>query len=142
MLKIKTKSIESYGLHCSSHGSKISNSPSNKSDKSRGWFTFKFIVNKNIQSERLNISVLKNLICLSENDWYLQIGVLLKYSIHSRTEFARVWPVRKWQLVQAVACRIYYGSLLWKELLKWSYFMNFSLQFQLLVFEFVLFRPN
>ena len=25
-----------------SHGSKISNSPSNKSDKSRGWFAFKF----------------------------------------------------------------------------------------------------
>ena len=30
--------------------------------------------------KRLNISVLKNLICLSENDQYLEIGVLLKYT--------------------------------------------------------------
>ena len=29
--------------------------------------------------KRLNISVLNNLICLSENDQYLQVGVLLKY---------------------------------------------------------------
>ena len=54
------------------------------------------MTNKNMQLvKRLNISVLKDLICLSGND-YLQIGVLLKYSNHSRTEFARVWPARKW----------------------------------------------
>ena len=55
----------------------------------------KHMTNKNMQLvKRLNISVLKDLICLSGND-YLQIGVLLKYSNHSRTEFARVWPARK-----------------------------------------------
>ena len=42
MLKIKTKILKVAGLNCSSHGSKISNSLLNKSDKSGGWFTFKF----------------------------------------------------------------------------------------------------
>ena len=32
------------------------------------------------------------------------------YDIHSRTEFARVWPARKCHLVQAVAGRIYEGG--------------------------------
>ena len=41
-------------------------------------------------SEESHLSV------VSENN-YLQmhVGVLLKYSIHSRIEFAHVWPARK-----------------------------------------------
>ena len=48
------------------------------------------------------MSDLKNLICPSGND-YLQIGVLLKYSIHSRTEFVRVWPAHKWHRMAEVS---------------------------------------
>ena len=43
MLKIKTKILKVVRSNCSSHGSKISNSLSNTSDKFRGWLeTLKF----------------------------------------------------------------------------------------------------
>ena len=64
----------------------------------------------------MNISVLKNLICLSENYQHLEIGVLLKYIfIHEMNLRVYGRPAGKWHFARAARVKLFH---------------EFSLQFQ------------